>query len=201
MGDLSSDAARAEMQSLILQPILSRVPPLNGISREQKLAYAAFHLEQHEQNMKDKIRETALCAQEYANEEAGSVTFPHIIRHEPHPDQLRVAMRDGWKSHKPKPVVKTSRRSQPVFGVTPFSEHVGIAKRAIEELDSYDAQSQPTLSAIQCAQDSRNTGHFSGSSGAPTPIVSVFQPSRQVERDVNYDATRDPRVRDPRASL
>lgn len=68
MGDLSSDAARAEMQSLILQPILrygspakegygtqyqySRVPPLNGISREQKLAYAAFHLEQHEQNMK-----------------------------------------------------------------------------------------------------------------------------------------------------
>ena len=29
-----------------------RVPPLNGLSREQKLAYAAYHLEQHEQSMK-----------------------------------------------------------------------------------------------------------------------------------------------------
>lgn len=199
MGDSSSNAARAEMQSLVLQPF-PRVPPLNGLSREQKLAYAAYHLEQHEQNMKDKIRETALCAQEYANEEAGPPTFPQNISQEPRPDDLRAAMRLGWKSHKPKPVVRTSRRSQPVFGVPPSNEHVGIAKRAIEELDSYDAHFPPTLSAIQQARESQSTGHFSGSNGAPTPITSAFPPSRQVERDVHYDAARDPRVRDPASS-
>ncbi|KAF6219827.1 hypothetical protein HO133_003652 [Letharia lupina] len=198
MGDSSSNAAHAEMQCLVLQPF-PRVPPLNGLSREQKLAYAAYHLEQHEQSMKDKIRETALCAQEYADDEAGPGNSPQNIRQEPRPDELRAAMRLGWKSHKPKPVVRTSRRSQPVFGVPPSSEHVGIAKRAIEELDSFDANFQPTLSAIQRAQDSRNAGNFSGTNGAPTPIASDFPPSRQVEREVNYDATRDPRVGDPRA--
>ena len=59
-------------------------------------------------------------------------------------------------------------------------------------MDRYDTYFQPTLSAIQRAQDSRNTRQFSGSSGAP----GTFPSSRQVERDVNYDATRDPRVRD-----
>ena len=71
---------------------------------------------------------------------------------------------------------------------------------AIEELDSYDAHFQPTLSAIQRAQDSRNTGHFPGPIGAPTPIASAFPRSPEVERAVSYDATKDPRVRDPRAS-
>lgn len=66
MGDSTSNAARAEMQSLVLRPFPrcvspveegygaqnSRVPPLNGLSHEQKLAYAAYHLEQHEQSMK-----------------------------------------------------------------------------------------------------------------------------------------------------
>ena len=50
-------------------------------------------------------------------------------RQEPRPDDLRAAMRVGWKSHKPKPVVRTSRRSQPDFGVPPSKSHVGIAKR------------------------------------------------------------------------
>ena len=72
-----------------------------------------------------------LCAQVHADEEAGSVTFPHIVRHEPQPDDLRAAMRDCWKSHKPKPIVRTSRRSQPVFGAPGFSEHVSIAKRGM----------------------------------------------------------------------
>lgn len=130
MGDSSSNAARAEMQSLVLQPF-PRVPPLNSLPREQKLAYAAYRLEQHEQSMKDKIRETALCVQEYANEEAGPITIPQNIRPEPSPNDLRTAMRLGWKSHKPKPVVRTSRRSQPVFGVPPSNEHVGIAKRGV----------------------------------------------------------------------
>ena len=66
MGDSSANAARAEMQSSVLQPFprygfpieeghetqYDSVPPLNGLSREQKLAYAAYHLEQHEQSMK-----------------------------------------------------------------------------------------------------------------------------------------------------
>lgn len=66
MGDSSSDAARAEMQSLVLQPFpryslqsprdmklnIVRGPALDGLSREQKIAYAAFNLEQHEQDMK-----------------------------------------------------------------------------------------------------------------------------------------------------
>ena len=30
----------------------NREPPLSGLSPEEKLAYAAFHLEQHEQSMK-----------------------------------------------------------------------------------------------------------------------------------------------------
>lgn len=199
MGCPSPSAARAEIQSLVLKPF-PRVPPLNGLSREEKLAYAAYHLEQHEQSMKDKIREAALCAQEYANGEAGRAAFPQSMRQEPRSDDLRAAMRLGWKSHKPKPVVRTSRKSQPVFGVPPSNEHVGIAKRAIEELDSYDAHIQPTSNAIQRAQESRKKGHFSGPNGAPTPIASAFPPFHQLERDVKHDANRDPRVRNPRAS-
>ena len=72
-----------------------------------------------------------LCAQGHADEEARSVTFPHNVRHESRPDELRAAMRDCWKSHKPKPLVRTSRRSQPVFGMPGFSEHVSIAKRGM----------------------------------------------------------------------
>ena len=53
--------------------------------------------------------------------------------------------------------------------------------------------------AIQQAQDSRNTGHFSGLNGAPTPITSAFPSYGQLEREVNYDEGRDPRVRDSRA--
>ena len=182
-----------------------------------------------------------LCAQGHADEEAGSVTFPHTVRHESRPDELRAAMRDCWKGHKPKPVVRTSRRSQPVFGAPGYSEHVSIAKRgmssemfvsfqsldgnfrklfiiqrhfldpetscsnkkadlgisdlAIEGLDSYDAHFQPILSAIQGAQDSRNKGDLSVSTGA-----SAFPPSHQVERDIHYDVTRDPRIKDPQAS-
>ncbi|CAF9934813.1 MAG: hypothetical protein ALECFALPRED_006153 [Alectoria fallacina] len=213
MGDSSSNSARAEMQSLVLQPFprygspvkegyeiqTIRVPPLNGLSREQKLAYAVYHAEQHEQSMKDKIRQTALCAQEYANGEAGPVAFHQNKRQEPRAEDLRAAIRVGWKSHNAKPVVRTSRRSQPVFGLPPSNEHVGIAKRAIEELDSYDAHFQPTLNAIQQAPDNRNTGHFPGSIGVPTPIARAFPPPYQVEREVNYDASRDPRVREPRA--
>ena len=184
-----------------------------------------------------------LCAQGHADEEARSVTFPHVVRHESGPDDLRAAMRDCWKSHKPKPMVRTSRRSQPVFGVPGFSEHVSIAKRgmsreisvsfrslegnfrklfilqryflelelfclnkkadlgisdlAIEGLDSYDAHFQPILSAIQGAQDSRNKGHLSASTGAPTPVASAFPPSHQFERGIDYHVTRDPRIRDP----
>lgn len=66
MGDPSPNAARAEMQSLVLQPFprytspikegyetqSDRVTTRNGLSREQKLAYAAYHLEQHEQILK-----------------------------------------------------------------------------------------------------------------------------------------------------
>ena len=187
-----------------------------------------------------------LWAQGHANEEAGSVNLPHIVRHESRPDELRAAMRVCWKSHKPKPVVRMSRRSQPVFGLPGFSEHVSIAKRgmfpelsvpfqslqgtfrklfiiqrhfldlwtfclnsiadlgisglAIEGLDSYDAHFQPVLSAMQGAQNSRNTGHLSVSTGAPTPVASARPPSRQAERDVNYDVTRDPRIRDPKVS-
>ena len=184
-----------------------------------------------------------LCAQGHADEEAGSVTFPHIERHESEPKELRDAMRGCWKSHKPKPVVRTSRRSQPVFGVPGFSEHVSIAKRgmspemsvsfqslegkfrklsviqsdlsdletfclykkadlgisdlAIEGLDSYDAHFQPMLSAMQGAQDSRNKGNLSVTTGGPTPVASAFPPSHQVERDTNYDVTMDPRIRNP----
>ena len=76
----------------------------------------------------------------------------------------------------------------------------GISGTAIEELDSYDAHFQPTQSAIQRAQDSQNTGHLGGSNGAATPIAGAFAPSSEVERTVNYDATKDPRVRDPRVS-
>ncbi|CAD6581517.1 MAG: hypothetical protein ASARMPRED_000634 [Alectoria sarmentosa] len=196
MGDSSSNSAHAEMQSLVLQPFprygspfkegyeiqAIRVPPLNGLSREQKLAYAVYHVEQHEQSMKDKIRQTALCAQEYANGEAGPVAFPQNKRQEPRVEDLRAAMRVGWKSHKAKPVTD-----------------VRITNLAIEELDSYDAHFQPTLNAIQQAPDNRNTGHFSGPIGVSTPIARAFPPSYQVERDVNYDASRDPRVREPRA--
>ncbi|KAM0801184.1 hypothetical protein BDR22DRAFT_821041 [Usnea florida] len=184
-----------------------------------------------------------LCAQGHADEEAGWVTSPHIVRHESRPDDLRAAMRACWKGHKPKPVVRTSRRSQPDFGVPGFSEHVSIAKRgmspemfisfqslegkfpklfiiqtrffdletfrfnkkadlgisnlAIEGLDSYDAHFQPLLSAIQGAQDSRNRGHLPVSTGAPTPAASAFPPTPQVERDIHYDVTRDPRIKDP----
>lgn len=74
-----------------------------------------------------------------------------------------------------------------------------ITNLAIEELDSYDAHFQPTLNAIQQAPDNRNTGHFPGSIGVPTPIARAFPPPYQVEREVNYDASRDPRVREPRA--
>ena len=66
MGDSRSNAARSEMQSLVLQPFprygspvedeyethYNRVQPLSGLSREQKLAHAAYNLEQHEQSMK-----------------------------------------------------------------------------------------------------------------------------------------------------
>ena len=66
MGDSSANAARAEMQSIVLQPFprygspvkeghetqYHRVPPLSSLPREQKLAYAAYRLEQHEQSMK-----------------------------------------------------------------------------------------------------------------------------------------------------
>ena len=31
---------------------MNRGPPLDGLSREQKLDYAAYHLGQHEQNIK-----------------------------------------------------------------------------------------------------------------------------------------------------
>lgn len=147
--------------------------------------------------MKDNIREIMLCAQGHADEEAGSVTFPHIVRHESEPKELRDAMRGCWKSHKPKPVVRTSRRSQPVFGVPGFSEHASIAKRAIERLDSYDAHFQPIVSTMQGEQDSRNKGHISVTTDAPTPVASTFPPSHQVERDINYDVTRDPRIRNP----
>ena len=82
-----------------------------------------------------------LCAQGHADEEAGSVTFPHIVSHESRPDELRAAMRDCWKSHKPKPVVRTSRRSQPVFNVPGFSEHVNIAKRGMSPEMSVSIQS------------------------------------------------------------
>ena len=130
---------------------VNRGPPLNGLSREQKLAHAAYHLEQHEQNMKlgicnrhqheylitdhrifrDKIREMALCAQEYENQRTGSNNLPQHIRQEPRPDDFRAAMRIGWKSHKPKPVVRISRRSQPVFGGPSSNGHVAIAKRGV----------------------------------------------------------------------
>ena len=76
----------------------------------------------------------------------------------------------------------------------------GISGTAIEELDSYDAHFQRTQSAIQRAQDSQNTSLFCGSNGAPTPIAGAFPPSSEVERAENYDATKDPRVRDPRVS-
>ena len=82
-----------------------------------------------------------LCAQGHADEEAGSVTFPHIVSHESRPKEFRAAMRDCWKSHKPKPVVRTSRRSQPVFGVPGFSEHVNIAKRGMSPEMSVSFQS------------------------------------------------------------
>lgn len=72
---------------------------------------------------------------------------------------------------------------------------------AIEELDGYDAQLQPMMSAIQLAQDSRSTGQFPGPNGAPAPIQNASPPSSEVDRAVNYDATKDPRVRDPRAAL
>ena len=72
-----------------------------------------------------------MCVQVYASEEAGTVTIPQNIRPEPPPNDLRAAMRLGWKSHKPKPVVRTSRRLQPVFGEPPSNEHVGIAKRGV----------------------------------------------------------------------
>ena len=72
---------------------------------------------------------------------------------------------------------------------------------AIEELDRYNAQIQLMMDAIQRAQDSRNTDQFPGSNGAPTPIASAFPPSSEVGRAVNYDATKDPRVRDLRAAL
>lgn len=72
-----------------------------------------------------------MCALEYAVEEGGPATFPQNIHSEPRPDDLRDAMRLGWKSHKPKPVVRTGRRSQPVFGAPPSNEHVGIAKRGV----------------------------------------------------------------------
>ena len=82
-----------------------------------------------------------LCAQGHADEEAESVTPPHIVRHESRPDDLRAAMRDCWKGHKPKPVVRTSRRSQPDFGVPGFSEHVSIAKRGMSPEMSISFQS------------------------------------------------------------
>ena len=160
-------------------------------------------------------------------------------------------MRFVWKSHKPKPVVRTSRRSQPVFGQTPSYGHVAIAKRgtcakqflltrhcnysdkkccksqevlcprtslqarettleertdsgtagvAIEKLDSFDAQFQPILNAVQRAPDNPNPSHFPGSHGTSMAITGVFPPSSEPERAMNYDATKDPRVRDARAS-
>ena len=76
----------------------------------------------------------------------------------------------------------------------------GISDTAIEELDSYDAHFQPIQNAVQRARDSQNTSHFGGSNGAPTPIAGAVPPSSEVERAMNYDATKDPRVREPRVS-
>ena len=56
------------------------------------------------------------------------------------------------------------------------------------------------MNAIQRAQESRMTDQFAGSNGAPTPVASASRPTSELGRTVNYDATKDPRVRDPRAA-
>ena len=78
----------------------------------------------------------------------------------------------------------------------------GTSGSAIAELDSFDAQFRPIMSAVvQRAQDNQNPCHFPGTNGAPGPIASILAPSSELERAINYDATKDPRVRDARASL
>ncbi|KAK3169869.1 hypothetical protein OEA41_009253 [Lepraria neglecta] len=152
----------------------------------------AYNLEQHEQNMKDKIREQGLCEKEYADSEAVANPFIQPSRQEPGPYALHAGIRSAWKRHGPKPVVKTSRRSQPTFNLQPKNDHVGVAKRTVARLDDYEQNLQPAMNAVCQA---RNGPAMGGSGGAPTPIVSGSADPRLGGPVGSYDASRDPRLR------
>lgn len=146
--------------------------------------------------VRDEIRKLALCAREYASANAPAAAVVHQTRQEPPITAFGDALRLTRPRHSAKPMVKRTRRSQPSSNGQALNYHVSIAKSAMEKLDSYDEQCQPMLKAIREARDNnRNGGHFTGASGAPTPISSSFPLARQVEREINYDASRDPRRR------
>ena len=89
-------------------------------------------------------------------------------------------------------MVKSSRRSQPMFHLQPKNDHVGVAKRAVARLDDYERHLQSTAITGYQTRDVHNPGE-SGSSS--TLVVSSSAGPRTSEPAGSYDASRDPRLK------
>ncbi|KAL2041672.1 hypothetical protein N7G274_005456 [Stereocaulon virgatum] len=191
LGDQSVGQIKKSMQPIILESFPGTAPP-QGLDREQKLAFVAYDIEQHEQAMKDKIRAHGLCEKEQADSELVANAFVQPSWQEPGPKALHAGIRSAWKRHGPKPVVKSSRRSQPTFHLQPKNDHVGVAKRAVARLDNYKQHLQSTATTSYQTMDGLDHG---GSGNSSTPVVSSSVGSRISGPAGSYDASRDPRLK------
>ena len=140
---------------------------------------------------RDRIREIALCELEYADKETGENPLLQRSRQEPRPDAFHMALRSNWKRHvRTKPVVRRKQRSQPVFHIRTTIDQIGITRKAVERLDDYGCLMRSTLDSVR--QLRGRQGPVSSGSPVHVPVPPPIAPER------HYDASRDPRRRDPR---
>lgn len=137
------------------------------------------------QSTRDKIRLNALC--EAANTPNTPTTASDRGPHpEPRPKDFREAGRQTWQRNTPAPVMKQSRRAQPIFHLQQESNsHVAIARRTIARLKEYDKTMKPGIDFVSHASEGK----------APKSSVTMQAGglSAAVEQ-TTVDASRDPRL-------
>jgi len=108
-------------------------------------------------------------------------------------------LRSRWEPGSNKPTIKLARESPTVHQSSelPLSARGTLAGKAIARLDAYDKVSASSLDKFYKSKERsrRDSAQWSaGGSGAATPVVGNGDP-RLIGRTMDYDASRDPRLR------
>lgn len=132
-----------------------------------------------------------LCIDKATDEPPSSLNQPS---QDPRPDAFSSAIRRPWRRSDGHPTIRSNTSSQTFLGRSALVGRVGVAKRAVARLNSYDKVHKPLINRLHQTQ---TQGTVVGSGNSSTLVAGSFSELRLAEKvtkdEGHVSGSRDPR--------